>query len=290
MSKRVLILGVTGMLGHACFEYFNNSGDFETFGTWRNPPEKQTKSFDVFVGSIGELVNEVKPDWIINCIGVIKQKIDEANQTSVENVFRINEEFSKELADAVAGTGVKVIQIATDCVFDGGQGRYTELSPHDALDLYGRSKSLGEVSAPEFMNLRVSIIGREVMSNFSLVDWFLSQDYGAEVNGYTNHLWNGITTIAFTRIAAGIIRNNKFTSGTFHIIPNDDMSKYELLQQLRKYFSREDILISPVNAPTFVDRSLRTIYPEINRNLWQGANYNTVPSIEALVEELSFTS
>jgi dTDP-4-dehydrorhamnose reductase len=289
MNKRVLILGITGMLGHTCFEYFKELNGFETYGTWRNPAEKHIRTFDALNGSIGEIVDRIKPDWIINCIGVIKQKIDEADQVSAANTFRINEVFPKELAEIVAGTQVKVIQIATDCVFNGLDGQYDETSPHNAIDIYGKSKSLGEIVAPEFMNLRASIIGREVKSNFSLVDWFLSQDFGAQVNGYSNHLWNGITTTAFAKIAAGIAQSDNFVSGTYHIAPSDIVSKYELLELLKKYFDREDILIRSVDTSTHVDRTLRTIHPELNRNLWRQAGYRSIPSIEELVEELKFT-
>jgi dTDP-4-dehydrorhamnose reductase len=139
------------------------------------------------------------------------------------------------------------------------------------------------------MNLRASIIGREVKSNFSLVDWFLSQDFGAQVNGYSNHLWNGITTTAFAKIAAGIAQSDNFVSGTYHIAPSDIVSKYELLELLKKYFDREDILIRSVDTSTHVDRTLRTIHPELNRNLWRQAGYRSIPSIEELVEELKFT-
>lgn len=275
------------MLGNACFNYFNSLSEFETYGTWRKADEGKVKFFDARSGSVRDLINGVSPDWIINCIGVIKQKIDESDRNSVENTFKINRDLPLQLARAIEQTNTKVIQIATDCVFSGSVGNYSENSCHDALDLYGKSKSSGEINSKEFVNLRVSIIGREIESKFSIADWFLSQDRGASIEGYQNHFWNGITTLAFSRIAAGIIRSDKEVSGTVHIVPSDHVSKYELLNLLSKYFDRGDIKIKPINTSSQIDRTLCTIYPEINKSIWKNAGYESIPSIEDLIAELA---
>ncbi len=287
MSKKVLILGATGMLGNRCFSYFNSDSEFDTYGTWRKDTKENLKTFDVLKDSIEDLIQEIQPNWVINCIGMIKQRIDESNQFSVMSTRKINQIFPRDLANAVAGTDARVIQIATDCVFSGEKGSYCESAPHNAIDLYGRSKSLGEILAPEFINLRTSIIGRELATNFSLVDWFLSHDLNSEVNGYLNHYWNGITTSSFARIAHGIIKSDGFISGTFHIVPSTEVSKYELLQLIRESYEREDLLIRPVEAPRFVDQTLHTNHPNFNEAVWSSAGYESIPSIEELVEELA---
>jgi len=290
MTKKVLILGVSGMLGHACFEHFDKLDGFETFGTWRKPTHDKIRTFDASNESIEELIKNVEPDWIINCIGVIKQKIEENNRTSVENTLQINQIFPHQIAKAVAGSKIKVIQIATDCVFNGLQGNYSEVSPHNALDLYGKSKSEGEVVSPEFLNLRVSIIGKEIESSYSLVSWFLSKKIGSEVDGYLNHFWNGITSRAFARIVSGIILHEEFVCGTFNIVPVDQISKYELLQLLRKHFDRADVLIRPMNAPSYVDRTLSTTKLDFNATIWRSAGYTAIPTIEELIKELAYNT
>jgi dTDP-4-dehydrorhamnose reductase len=290
MTKKVLILGVGGMLGHACFDHFKQLNEFDTYGTWRKPAIDKIRTFDTNHESIEEIIKDVEPDWIINCIGVIKQKIDESNPRSVKDTLRINEIFPHEISRIVTGSKTRVLQIATDCVFNGLIGGYSENSPHDASDLYGISKSKGEVISQEFMNLRVSIIGKEIESNYSLVNWFLSHKIGSQVDGYLNHLWNGITTRTFAKITSGIIQNNIFAHGTFNIIPGDQISKYKLLELLGKYFDREDILISPIEALTPVDRTLRTNFPNFNRTIWQSAGYESIPSIQELIEELAINN
>ena len=92
--------------------------------------------------------------------------------------------------------------MATDCVFSGQTGAYSESSAHDALDVYGKTKSLGEVPSPAVMNLRVSVIGK---GSQGLYHWVASQPHGAVINGYLDHQWNGITSVEYGRIIAGII-------------------------------------------------------------------------------------
>lgn len=286
MNKKVLILGVNGMLGHTCFEQFEKIENFETFGTWRAKGHNRIMSFDVESDSILELVEEIRPNWIINCIGTIKQKIKEDDLISRNLAISVNSDFPKKIASAVQGTSTRVLQIATDCVFRGDYGNYHEGSTHDAEDLYGQSKSAGEIDSEEFMNLRTSIIGREISSSYSLTDWFLAQKSGAIVDGYANHFWNGITTLAFAKIAAGIIKHEGFAKGTFHVIPKGKLSKYQLLELIRDEFNRKDISLNAKNHQHPVDRTLNTLYPEINHKLWMQAGYKEIPSIDTLVGDL----
>jgi len=287
MTKRVLVLGVGGMLGNTCFSHFNRIKEFETFGTWRKPGQFRISSFNALSDSIPELIDEIKPDWIINCIGVIKQKIDFNDLESNANTFAINAEFPKTLAESVSSTNIRVIQIATDCVYLGNKGQYFEDSIHDATDLYGKSKSLGEINSNEFLNLRASIIGREITSSFSLTNWFLSQRNSAKIEGFINHKWNGVTALAYSKIIASIIINDKFISGTFHLVPLGEVSKFELLQLFAKYFNRNDIEITPRVANPSIDRTLKTNFPRFNEELWRLAGYKEVPQIEFLVNEFS---
>jgi dTDP-4-dehydrorhamnose reductase len=104
MNERVLILGVGGMLGHTCFEYFKGLDEFQVHATWRKAPQEGIISFDALGGPIEKLIKEIDPDWIINCIGLIKQKINETDQISVANTVKINQDFPQKIANAVGET------------------------------------------------------------------------------------------------------------------------------------------------------------------------------------------
>lgn len=210
-------------------------------------------------------------DIVINCAGVIKPYCDD-----VRRAIAVNALFPHKLPNGS-------LQIATDCVYDGKKGSYAETDTHTATDVYGQTKSLGE--AQHLHNLRCSIIGPEEKNHISLLDWFLSQET-KEVNGFTNHLWNGITTMHFARICEGIIREKIELPPLQHIVPADVVTKAELLQLIADAY-KKDIKINPIEAPEAVDRTLATNDPSLNRVIWQAAGYPEPPTIKQMVEELA---
>jgi dTDP-4-dehydrorhamnose reductase len=168
-----LILGSTGMLGLAVSEAFKEfNGD--VFATARPGSQRshslRTFEFDAERFSLETLpVDWAEGDYIINCIGIIRSEIDESSPESVRRAKKINTDFSVELAKFAEKKGLRVIQIATDCVFSGHTGNYVESSPHDPTDVYGKTKSAGESDSKSVQHLRVSIIGPENRSFTSLL-------------------------------------------------------------------------------------------------------------------------
>jgi dTDP-4-dehydrorhamnose reductase len=229
-------------------------------------------------------------DWVVNSVGVIKPRIREEVPGDVENAVRINALLPHELAAAAAGAGARVIQIATDCVYSGVRGNYVETDPHDALDVYGKTKSLGEVQAPNVWHLRASIVGPEIGKPQSLVEWFRGQEPGATVRGFTNHRWNGLTTLQFAKLCAAIVAGDAEPPRNQHVVPSGDVTKYELLQLFAEHFGRDDITIHATEAETVVDRRLQTVQPDANDRLWQAAGYDGPPTIAEMVAELSRAS
>jgi len=191
------------------------------------------------------------------------------------------------VARIAACSGARVIQIATDCVYSGAKGRYAEKDAHDPTDVYGKTKSLGEVRTPEFLHLRCSIIGPEPRSHRSLLGWFLSQKPGAAVPGYLNHRWNGLTTLHFAALCRGVIRANPPLSGLRHVVPADDVTKRDLLELFRSSFHRPDIVVVPREAAAVIDRTLVTEDAEANAALWRAAGYASPPTVAGMVEELA---
>jgi dTDP-4-dehydrorhamnose reductase len=279
--KKVLILGATGMLGSACNSVIGNSESLEVVGTARNNETGYVK-FDAAKDDIEALISAIKPDWIVNCIGVIKPHINEESLESRTRAIEINGLFPKRLAQS---TKAPIIQIATDCVFSGRKGSYVESDLHDATDVYGKTKSLGEMPADNMKHLRVSIIGPEIGRSTSLLEWFRNQPEGASLNGFTDHLWNGITTHHFGYLSRGIIEHDFTEFNRTHIIPKDVVSKANLLRIFASSYKRSDILISDVKSSITIDRTLATENVALNSKLWKFAGYEEPPSVETMVEE-----
>lgn len=252
---RTIILGSTGMLGSMVAK------------TWRRDFYSTSRErFDALDPDLSLLD---RFDWTVNCIGLIKP-----NCGDVGKAIRVNALLPHSLPK-------NTLQIATDCVYSGSKGSYTETDEHDALDVYGKTKSLGE--APNIHSLRCSIIGPEINNHISLLDWFLSQD---KANGYTNHLWNGITTYHFSLICQAIIEQGIKLPNLQHIVPADVVTKAELLRIIAGAY-KADIEVVDVKAPVAVDRTLSTTNPELNSRIWKAAGYDTPPTIKQMAEELA---
>lgn len=288
---KVLILGATGMLGDAVTKMFREFAG-QVICTSRNQLTGldhtiENRVFDAETDALERVaVDLMAGDYIVNCIGIIKTEIDESSPASCDRARRINSEFPAKLASFAESRQLKVIQIATDCVFSGKVGHYSETSEHDPADVYGRTKSLGEVVSPSIMHLRVSIIGPEKRGFTSLYDWVARQPKDAEIAGYTNHYWNGIPAKHFGKLAKAIIENNLFVAGVHHVLPSDEVTKAELVCLIAEHSARRDISILDTPAAFGIDRTLSTNNPDFSAGLWSAAGYSTPPSIAQLVREI----
>jgi len=280
---KVIVLGETGMVGSRVVKLLRSRSEIEVIGTSRMKPDN---FFEVLSSDVSHFLKREAPDFVINCIGVVKSQIDPTSNNSIGNAIEINSLFPIRLASESEKLGVKVIQIATDCVYSGKIGNYVESSIQDSIDVYGKSKSLGEAVGTTNMNIRVSVVGPERYRSNSLLSWFLNLPLHAEVPGFQNHLWNGVTSQAYAKVVLGIMMNDLFKAGTFHLVPDTIVSKFDLLKFFASDFNREDLKIVPTMAAESINRTLRTDFTEFNEGLWSGAGYQNPPSIEELVKEL----
>ena len=279
---KVAVFGSSGMLGRAVKAELSSFGfEVVTFG-------RSGCDFYLDVGKQEILsLNLQGISYAVNCIGVISHLIVENDLASRVEAANINSVFPHQLAVQAQLQNVKVIQIATDCVFSGSKGSYNESSSHDATDIYGGTKSLGEVVAPHFMNLRTSIIGREARGFHSLLEWVIKQPKDSELKGFIDRRWNGVTTEAFARIVRGIIDKDMFKSGLQHIVPQETLSKADLVRLIAKEFGRKDIRVKDVKTDSPKDLTLSTENPDLNFAIWLSAGYPAIPTIENLIRDIS---
>lgn len=260
---KILVLGANGMLGSMVYFYFKNNTTYDVSGTFnKNKIHSTLKKFNAlsFIQGKKNHLKMIKNyDYIINCIGLIKP--DTINNT--EQAILINSLFPHYLSKEVSSS-TKVIQINTDCVYSGTQTQsYDENSSHDALDVYGKTKSLGEVVEKNFINIRTSIIGPEPTKFYkSLFEWFKNEK--EKINGFVNHTWNGVSTYAFSRIVEFIINKNLFHINQFNISFVKTTNKFILLEKLNKYLLNNTKKIYKHNAQIKVNRSLTSNFKELN--------------------------
>jgi len=271
MRTKVLVLGSTGLLGNAVASHFMSNEDYETVTTYRDKKYALAGTsffFDALHPGFDELPADI--DYVINCIGIIKPFMAQ----SIENAIYVNALFPWKLAGWCERHKIKLIHISTDCVYSGNKGEYTESDPHDALDSYGKSKSLGECVG-HGMVLRTSIIGEEIHKNASLVAWVKSQK-GKQIEGYDTHLWNGITTKKYAQVCDTVIQNGWYAPELFHIHASDDVSKYEMMKMFDKKYGLG--LTIDRALPTPCNRTLRSEKP-LCANL-------KIPSVQEMIEAM----
>jgi len=252
MIRKIIIFGANGMLGRYMFRYFSNqTNTYEVIAITR-------KEFDVTDQSISQLDAFLLPynldseTCIINCIGFIPQK---EKTHSHQNYYTINSIFPQYLSKVCMKYNAQLIFPTTDCVFNGSKGDYNENDFHDETNSYGISKSLGELVNGTI--IRVSIIGEEKGSAVSFLE-FVRNSKGT-INGWKNHLWNGITCFQYCKIVDKIMTDNLFWKGVRHLYSPEKKSKYELACIIRDVYD-VPCMINEYEAKQVVDKTLSSLY------------------------------
>ena len=299
MKPKIIILGAHGMLGWQVLNKFKKS-KLQVRCQVRNNKSKNTLIqklnldkkvnffyFDIEKDNINKLFRQIsKNDIIINCIGKIKPFINENNLKEINAAIHVNSLFPNHLSKIIDTRNVKIYQIATDCVYSGINGNYDEFSKHDALDVYGKTKSLGEVNKKNFFNIRVSIIGKELNTKNSLVEWFLTNKNSPKIFGFSDHLWNGVTTNVFAELLFTIIEKNIRIPNFFHLVPKDKVNKYVLLNYLKDHFQFGNLNVIKKNSNMKINRVLSTKNEKLNNTIWNKSNYKKKLTIKEIVSTI----
>jgi len=260
---KIVVLGATGMLGHKMLQILSRRFDTVVGFAYEDVSKPPYDRVELFQGvemvagvnaadfqTLEKTLAVVRPDCIVNCIGIIKQR---ETASAYIPCIELNALLPHKLAAFAQKWGGRVIHFSTDCVFDGNRGGYTEEDFSNAEDLYGKSKFLGEVAGENALTLRTSIIGRELTSHKSLLDWGLSQN-GKTVKGFKNVIYSGVTTNQIAEVVAMVIEKFPTLSGLYQVVA-DPISKHDLLGLIRDAFSL-DMKIMP-ETETVSDRSMK---------------------------------
>ncbi len=286
---QIAILGSTGMLGAGLLDYFH-SIDLPVTEISRNSsslyPNNRHIQFDITRNPVSKLIDGLSSSsYLINASGIIKHKINSNSLENLADAIKVNSVFPHELSEKCNAKEVRIFQIATDCVYSGEQGNYSETDLHDPTDIYGVTKSLGEVESQNVMTLRCSMIGLERNSSFEFLNWVIDQPRDQTIQGFENHLWNGLTTLHVAKILEGIIDMGGFLEGVHHLVPKDFKSKLELIEIVASEFGRQDLVVVKSKGDKAVDRRLITMNNGRNRDYWKWAGYAQPLGISEMIAE-----
>ena len=248
--KKIMILGSSGMLGHMVYNYLMETKKFQIVDS-SYPFSASENSLLLNVTdkqAVEDWIRTEKPDVIVNCIGALIKD----SQRDPANSIYLNSFFPYQLSKILRETGGRLIHLSTDCVFSGKKGGYSESDFCDAYDMYGKSKSLGEVNNGYDITLRTSLVGPELKKNGEgLLHWFLHQK--GLIEGYSNVYWSGVTTLELAKAIEEVI--NQKISGLVHFTSGVRISKYQLLQIIKNIWQLDDINIQE-SSNLKVDKSL----------------------------------
>lgn len=277
---KVLVLGISGMLGHAMFRVLSENGGLDVWGTARSSGVRKffgdAQAAKVLAGvdvenadALADVFGRLRPDVVVNCIGLVKQFAEAGDPLLA---LPINAMLPHRLARLCSLLGARLIHVSTDCVFNGKRGNYTEADVSDAEDLYGKSKFIGEVDYPHTLTLRTSIIGHELASHHGLVEWFLAQE--GRVNGYTRVRFSGLPTVELSRIVRDVVLPRDALHGVYHVA-SAAIAKYDLLQLVARIYGKRIEIVADDSVA--IDRTL------LADRFREAAGY-TAPSWEELVQ------
>jgi dTDP-4-dehydrorhamnose reductase len=255
---KILVLGASGMIGHVLLRYFAQSPGYSVVGSVRSARDIQLLpeavrgrllfGSDLDTDGLLQLFDRVRPDVVVNCVGVVKQAAEADDPLAA---IPINSLLPHKLLGLCKLARARLIHFSTDCVFSGAKGMYSENDSADATDLYGRSKLLGELNDPQAVTLRKSVIGPELDGAHGLLGWFLAQRGRAK--GFTRAIFSGLTTLELARVLREFVLPRPELHGVLHVAA-DPITKYELLMLIAKVYGVA-IDIEP-DDKLAIDRSL----------------------------------
>lgn len=236
---RFLILGCNGMLGHMVSLYLKERGhSVDGFARGKSEFVSTITGDARDLKLLTEIVKDGSYDTVVNCIGLLNQFAEDDHEAAVF----LNAYLPQFLAKVTKESETQIIHISTDCVFSGTRGGYKENDFPDGTLFYDRSKALGELNGSKDVTFRNSIIGPDIKKEgIGLINWFMQQK--GKVCGYKNAMWTGQTTLQLAKTIENAAIQRVY--GLYHMVPENSISKYDLLRLFNRYLRKEPIMIVP---------------------------------------------
>ncbi len=279
---KIILFGANGLIGTNLFKCLTKKSDYFIYlpirskdklnRYYKNLKNKKILEFARFdeLENLKSMITQINPDLIINCAGITKHN---PNINNISEVLFLNSIFPKRLAQICTLLGIRLIHLSTDCIFSGNTGMYKENSIPDAKDIYGMTKSLGEIDKEPHLTIRTSTIGHEVGTSKGLLNWFLTQK---KCYGYTNAIFSGPTTLELSKIIREIIIPRQDLKGIMNI-SSKPIDKFSLLKIIKKIYGLQT-LIEP-NDQFKINRSL-------DSSRFQELTNYTLKSWESMIGEM----
>ncbi|NLX47789.1 MAG: dTDP-4-dehydrorhamnose reductase, partial [Euryarchaeota archaeon] len=250
---RVMIIGASGLLGQHMMGVGAEMGLAMT-GTYNDTvPEGMPGTVQMDItdpDSVSRGFLAACPELVVLCAAMTN--VDQCEREP-DNAFRVNMEGTFNVASECSSSGVKMVYVSTDYVFNGLKGgRYHEFELPDPLSVYGRSKLEGEKltldAGKDNLVCRVSVVygWNRVNRKNNFVTWIIdSLRKGQEIRLYDDQFVSPTyaPSAAMDILELGLGRQK----GIFHTSGPDCLSRYEIGMMVAEVFGLDD---SPIKAVT----------------------------------------
>jgi dTDP-4-dehydrorhamnose reductase len=290
-EKRIFILGINNGIGQAILKKLYKNKRLKICAFYTEQKEKNFikddniiyKDFKVFSETINYAFSTKSIDFIINCLDIPEENpIKYTNKMlyiSVMQYYLLG--IQQLLIGAILQnkSNAKIINYTNLEVFSRTQvyKEYNEIDVHDAINEYGKFKSLSEINYENLYNLRCDLIGSNLFNN-TLIKDFLNKEDNTKFE-YENKIWNGITTLQFAKIVENIILNNLKPSYIQHVFSNK-ISTYKLLTCLNKVYDKKLQIDESINQES------GHILNTVNLNFHEQLHGGEIPPIEIMLKEM----
>jgi dTDP-4-dehydrorhamnose reductase len=265
---RILITGITGLVGRNLADYFCTHSNHSVAGTARALQKPEVLPQSIFYYPL-ELTNEsevlktfvaFQPDVVIHSAAMSKPNDCEVQQ---EFCYDVNVQATKYVADACTSIGCKLIFMSTDFVF-GDDGPYAETDAYAPVNYYGQSKVLAEQlvqhSTLHWAIVRTVLVYGKQLSGLSptFPQWVKGQlEKGSAIRVFTDQFRTATYVLDLVKGIDAIIQQN--ATGIFHVCGEETFTPYDIACKVATYFNYDTALVQPATRADFAEPARRPI-------------------------------
>ena len=258
--KKLLVIGASGLLGSKAIELGKER--YETHGTYAKNEREGLYKLDVSdKAAVFSLIEKIRPDIVMDTHGLNNVDYGESHQ---EEVWKVNVEGSKTVAEASQMVGAKYIFISSDYVFSGTKSIYTEKDKPDPVNYVGRAKwaveSLLEVLGINYIAARTSgLYGKSSSTGKKSFVQFVVENVqkGAKIDVINDQYSSPTLVDDIVQSLFALTETN--ATGVFNVVGRDCITKYDFARAICKEFKLDESLIIPCATANILQAAKRPV-------------------------------
>ena len=261
MTKRVLITGANGQLGHEMRNVLNGDDRFEAIFT-------DVAELDICdAEAVNRAVADNRVDYIVNCAAYTQ--VDKA-EDNVELCRKINATAVENLARAAAACGARMIHVSTDYVFNGrGYRPYTEDMTPDPQSVYGSTKLEGEQAlmrlCPQSAIIRTAWLYSPYGNNFVKTMMRLGTERD-EISVVADQIGTPTCAADLARAILAVLTAETFVPGIYHFSDEGACSWYDFTVAIHR-LAGITCRVKPIRSDEYPSRAHRPFYSVLDKSI-----------------------